>query len=352
MVDEDRISNLSSDLLISIISRLTLKEATSTCILSTRWRYLHTYVTSLIFQRYRYGVGTDSIYSKMVDHVLNSHRGTKIKEFSLLMSKGRNFERWFEFALSKKAESIHLRGYHRIDYKALFLRLPNTNNGFECLKDLYLYHSRMTEQDFELLLSNCIALESLKFEFPIDMKNVSIVGHNKLKHLDLSYSRVDSIVIRDAISLVSLTMYGLHSECSVQINNTPNLTGLYVGDDIFLKLLYKLLTGMPSCVRDQLQIMHLSIEISNMSQVIIYLSIYYIYLGVCIYIYINVCDFNLQRFENFSWVGLVNVKYLRLSIYEIFDCPWLNLSPNLVRSVEACSCLDKLVIQVRINLGI
>ncbi|KAL1540616.1 hypothetical protein AAHA92_24944 [Salvia divinorum] len=153
------------------------------------------------------------------------------------MSEGHNFERWFEFALSKKAEIIHLSGYHDIDYEGLFHRFPNTNNGFECLQDLYLSDSRMTDQDFQFLLSNCIALESLKFAFPLKLENASIVGHSKLKHLDFSYSRLDSNVIRDAISLVSLALYSLSDGCSVQLSNILKLT-----------------TGMPSCMRNQLQI--------------------------------------------------------------------------------------------------
>ncbi|KAL8057735.1 hypothetical protein ABFX02_04G203233 [Erythranthe guttata] len=49
MMGVDMISKLSDDILISIISRLTVAEAVCTSILSTRWRGLHKYITRLDF---------------------------------------------------------------------------------------------------------------------------------------------------------------------------------------------------------------------------------------------------------------------------------------------------------------
>lgn len=143
-------------------------------------------------------------------------------------------DEWFEFALSKKAEIIHLRGNPYIDYKALSLRL---RNGFECLKDLCLHHPVMTDQDLKLLLSNCIALQSLELKYAFKLENVSIVGHTKLKHLNLTYLIAQSIVIRDAISLVSFTLRILTNKQSVQLSNTPKLTQLYFEEFFPIKFL-------------------------------------------------------------------------------------------------------------------
>ncbi|XP_047958932.1 F-box protein At4g09920-like isoform X2 [Salvia hispanica] len=269
MGNEDRISNLPTDLLISIISRLTILEATTTSILSTRWRYLHHYVTRLNFPIYLPRVDADVWYfASAVTRVLRLHRGGRIKEFRMCMSGCFNYEivEWFEFALSKKAEIIHLRGIRYIDYEALFLRLRNKNNGFECLKDLCLLDPLMSDQDLELLLSNCIALESLELKNALMLENVSIVGHTKLKHLNLTYLKVHSIVIRDAISLVSLTLRILFNRHSVQLSNTPKLTQLYLEAFFPIKLLDELLTGMPACIRDQLQIMHITAKVTSICE--------------------------------------------------------------------------------------
>ncbi|WKA00559.1 hypothetical protein VitviT2T_018901 [Vitis vinifera] len=46
---EDRISKLPNEILVSILSRVTLREAALTCFLSKRWRYLWTYISVLNF---------------------------------------------------------------------------------------------------------------------------------------------------------------------------------------------------------------------------------------------------------------------------------------------------------------
>ncbi|XP_047958931.1 FBD-associated F-box protein At2g26860-like isoform X1 [Salvia hispanica] len=331
MGNEDRISNLPTDLLISIISRLTILEATTTSILSTRWRYLHHYVTRLNFPIYLPRVDADVWYfASAVTRVLRLHRGGRIKEFRMCMSGCFNYEivEWFEFALSKKAEIIHLRGIRYIDYEALFLRLRNKNNGFECLKDLCLLDPLMSDQDLELLLSNCIALESLELKNALMLENVSIVGHTKLKHLNLTYLKVHSIVIRDAISLVSLTLRILFNRHSVQLSNTPKLTQLYLEAFFPIKLLDELLTGMPACIRDQLQIMHITAKVTSICEM-----------------------YDMYDMYQKSWVDFVNVKHLELTFIAVkfslgpyFLCNFF----RLVRLVEACSSLDKLVIKLPI----
>ena len=82
---------------------------------------------------------------------------------------------------------------------------------------------------------------------------------------------------------------------------------------------------------------------------------------MCVYISnVNVCEFNSQWYQELLWVNLVNVKHLKLSLC-ILDCwemdrcscpDFLRVFLRLVRLVEACHSLDKLVIKVRINLSI
>ncbi|KAL1532618.1 hypothetical protein AAHA92_32605 [Salvia divinorum] len=179
----------------------------------------------------------------------------------------------------------------------------------------------MTDQDLQLLLSNCIALESLKLVFALNLENVSIVGHTKLKHLNLTYLKADSIVIRDAISLVSFALHGVRDECSLQLSNTPKLTELSFEELFPLNLLDALLTGMTSCMRDQLRTMHLSTR----------------------------ADCIPEMYRELPWVDLVNIKHLELSFYAMDMNPsspyLLRNFFQLVRLIEACRSLDKLVIK-------
>ncbi|KAL1541711.1 F-box/FBD/LRR-repeat protein-like protein [Salvia divinorum] len=239
-----------------------------------------------------------------------------------MVGKG-NFESWFKFALAKKAEIIHIAMYGFKDLDLDFLRLPSTNNGFQCLKDLSLHGLKLTDRDFELLVSNCLALESLTVESSYELKNVSIVGLSKLMRLNLSYFvEVESIVIRDAISLVSLTLYQLSSECTVQLSNTPKLTKLNFQERFGQVMLAEFLDGMPSCIRGQLQVMHLATSID---------------------FYMQKMDLNTP--DELLLVDLINIKHLELEINMRGTCPCWYMLSYFRHLVEACSFSDKLVIK-------
>ena len=255
-VHEDTISKLPIDMLMSIISRLTVQEATATCILSTCWRHLHCYITRLNFTKYRCGIDNKSTYVCMVEHILNSHKGDRIEEFRLDMLAGGKFVKWFEFALTKKAETIRIVIPHR---NPAFHGLTNTN-GLACLKDLYLSHIQMTDQDFEFLVSNCPVLECLTISICYKLENIAIVGLSKLKHLNLSFLwGLRSIAICETVSLVSLTSREWRIGCSVHLHNIPKLTKLDIGDNSQNMVTHiDFITGMSSCIRDQLQLLRLS----------------------------------------------------------------------------------------------
>ncbi|KAG6402398.1 hypothetical protein SASPL_134591 [Salvia splendens] len=256
------------------------------------------------------------------------------------MPGGGNFENWFEFALTKKAEIIHLTGVVILDYEGLFLRLPNKNNGFECLKNLYLSHSKMTDRDFELLISNCLVLECLAIVLSIKLKNVSIVGHSKLKHLNLSFLwGIRSIMIRDAINLLSLTCCEWRIGCSVQLSNIPKLSKLDVRDDIRNKVTHvQLLDGMPSCICDQLQLLRLSSKAVSMYEVMNHLF-FVLYTPVSVRHMLN-----LEVLKNSS-LQLVNIKHLELVLDMTNDSNWYYFPRYACRLVEACRSLQKLVIK-------
>ncbi|KAL1567302.1 hypothetical protein AAHA92_02794 [Salvia divinorum] len=257
----------------------------------------------------------------MVDYVLDSHRGSRINELAVDMSDhegdGGNFEKWFDFALTKKAEIIHLDRVHQHLHECPFLRFPYTN-GLECVKDLYLSSIIMTDQDFGLLVSKCLFLECFTIESPSELKSVSIVGLSKLKYVNLSRIRgVESIVICDAISLVSLKLYSLSSGCVVQLNNIPKLTKLDFQESFHHQLrLADLLAGIPSCICDQLQLMRLS----------------------------TTTHMNLFP-HRFLGVDLVNIQHLEL-VLDIRDSAYdSTLLSYVCCLVKSCGSLEKLVIK-------
>ncbi|KAL1540617.1 F-box/FBD/LRR-repeat protein-like protein [Salvia divinorum] len=323
MENGDRISELPSDILISIISRLPMREATATCILSTRWQHLHAYITHLNFPKFTYYSHIDYMnpyYAHTVNQVLNSYKGGRIKEFMLELHKcGKfNIEKWFEFALTRQAEIIHISLPGMVVHG-----LPNTN-GLKCLKDLSLIDIQMTDQYFNFLVSNCLVLECVTIKCSDKLENVSIVGPSQLKNLNLSFlSGVRSIVIRDAISLVSLTCCEWRSGCSVQLSNIPKLTKLDLRDCRHNLTQVEFLAQMPSCIRDQLQLLRLSSD--SFPSFPMY-------------------KYNLELLDDLSF-QFANMKHLELVLAMAIDPECYYVPRYACRLAETCDSLEKLVIR-------
>ncbi|RVW79329.1 F-box/LRR-repeat protein [Vitis vinifera] len=126
---EDLLSELPDEILISILSRLTLREAAATSVLSQRWRYLWTYTSRLNFdsvvnkivrRSHSFALSTAAgrrrrrrrrKYIKWVHKVLAKYRGGRnLDEFRVcfdLSKRSRSdIDKWFEFAMSKNVKNL------------------------------------------------------------------------------------------------------------------------------------------------------------------------------------------------------------------------------------------------------
>ncbi|KAL6571649.1 hypothetical protein OROHE_003292 [Orobanche hederae] len=260
--EEDRISDLSDDILTSIICHLTLKEATATAVLSSRWRHLSAYVSHLDFPPFlpklvinplngeeeeEILLGKFRHYIKSIDHVLDCHRGSRVKEFraEMLCMSGAHIDMLLRFALAKGAETIVLRMKRILNVDASYsLRLRNLIAADGCpprVRDLSLSCVDVDDSDVELLLSGAFPLlESLSLAAACsrDLRKVSIVGGPPaLKHVGICGALyLKSIEIDGAVNLVSLKLRRLGSPISVRINNAPKLVKLSTVDDIICSL--------------------------------------------------------------------------------------------------------------------
>ncbi|GAB2277841.1 Protein disulfide-isomerase 5-4 [Dionaea muscipula] len=106
---DDRLSSLSDDVLAHILSFLDTKSAVQTSILSSRWKYLHTFATSLNFG-FRIPL---SSYRNDVNRVVMQHK-TNIKKFTLSMPfylgdmDGSLVKSWIAVAVSRGVEELKL----------------------------------------------------------------------------------------------------------------------------------------------------------------------------------------------------------------------------------------------------
>ncbi|XP_059668577.1 F-box/LRR-repeat protein At3g26922-like [Cornus florida] len=268
----DQINRLPDEILIAILSLLTLKEAACTSILSRRWRYLWRYITgSLNFDSKTLRApaeDTSSVelerlrYVSWVNDVLKLHRGTCIDEMKISFDFQSHYPRdisdWIKFAMEKGVQRFELDVslgtwtcfYQSYDFPSMekFKILPSSNtlkyrtshghhvsrtvgsSGFRSLTALRLVSVNIKEEVLENFLSNCPFLEQLCVVGSICLVNLKIAGPSlKLKCLEIcNCQKLENLEV-SAINLVSFTYIG--PDTSVTFRNVPLLSELSIGGE-------------------------------------------------------------------------------------------------------------------------
>ena len=254
----DRISGLPEDILVTILSRLPMKEAARTTILSHRWRNLWPHTTGTLDfdgskilwalklyielgmmdtdpEPYRPG------YISWVNQILNSHKGATIDElkvhFALDLTSRLDIDGWINFALQKRAQKLELDleqpepNWEKIyPFPSQYLGNPTIDS----LRSLKLNFVDVTGEVLESFLSNCPFLEIVCVRSSPCLVGVKVSAASpKLKYLEISRCRNVEVLDISSINLTSLTYSG--PVARLCFKNAPNLTdvsfgGAYCGD--------------------------------------------------------------------------------------------------------------------------
>ncbi|KAL7111187.1 hypothetical protein ACP275_05G072500 [Erythranthe tilingii] len=252
--DDDRITHLPDDILVDILSLLSLKEAVCTSVLSSRWHNLWKQIYRLNFDPHsslQKGTqqGFESCkekrekYVKWVNCVLRKHKAAILKDFIIRLRLSKTFQkdvtRWIKFAIVRHVQRLEL-DLTTDDSSLINCSLPqelltrNTSSEidlkFKSLKVLSLKSVDVTEEDIKFFQSKCPMLEELVVDRSLKLLNVEACGGPSLvlKHLELTRCYNLKSVKVSAPNLTLLSIHSGHS-ClkSVKIS-APNLTSLTV----------------------------------------------------------------------------------------------------------------------------
>ncbi|KAL6226434.1 hypothetical protein ACLB2K_000396 [Fragaria x ananassa] len=214
----DRISLLPHEILVSIVSLLSLKEAAATSVLSKRWQNLWKYTMTLNFQDVDFSVGDNfhcyialvqelrdrknRKYVSWMDRVLEQHQGQYIERFRayfFLHSEFKNsIDKWIEFAMQKRVQVLELQ-----------LLIPE----YDYARDNYAFPHNllgMTDEVLDYFLSNCPVLERLTVTdarglvclrvvgASISLKYLTVNGCPNLKSIEICNANIVSFVYRGA----------------------------------------------------------------------------------------------------------------------------------------------------------
>ncbi|KAL7133677.1 hypothetical protein ABFS83_12G157700 [Erythranthe nasuta] len=269
--DDDRISELPDDILVVILSLLSVKEAARTSILCSRWINLWKHTPSLDFDaeeamcklaRERKLEKEEGLkYIEWVNSVLQSHKAVTLKEFRICFDLSEPSQiavtTWLEYALARRVQRLEFdlsaansSRYFRADLNYVFPQEllmesngvgstsqppsdtcffnhhPRTRFDFKHLKALSLKFVTVTREAIEFFLNNCPLLEKLVVHKITKITNLEICGSSLvLKHLELWYCfDLDSVKV-SAPNLTSLTV-NLFNELILE--NVPMLNELTV----------------------------------------------------------------------------------------------------------------------------
>ncbi|XP_027167858.1 F-box/LRR-repeat protein At3g03360-like [Coffea eugenioides] len=294
LTGEDQISQLPDDILASILSWLTLKEAILTSLLSTRWRYLWTHITRLDFHlprkeetngkrdRGHLSQNEKLRHVNRVNRVLDLHRSHFLEKFRIALPLDREgyhceLDKWIKFVLSRKVRALEIdltepsrrrrrrrRRNHRIQQYTLPLNWTSNSSSFSAsffnaLKSLSLKFVGVDDQMAKSFLSSCPMLEHLSIQGSSQLKNLQITGPSlKLKKLEIRDIVKISIQLCNVEHLESFTSRDTRCEEWV-LENVPSLVHIDVDPLIMCSGIPDFITRMSERLLNQLVELNLKI---------------------------------------------------------------------------------------------
>ncbi|GAY65372.1 hypothetical protein CUMW_240580, partial [Citrus unshiu] len=198
----DCISQLPYEILVDVLSCLSMKEAARTTILSSRWRYLWNSFTgclnfekplTMAYLEAKAHLGLEAeplarerfMFMSWVNQVLGSHHGQLMEGLRICFDVDYNnndIDKWVQFAVEKKVQKLEL------DFSGV---------RYDC------YERSSGQYTFPSHLFRCSSFRSLT---SLRLANVGVSGE-VLEHL-LSYCTVEALSVKESLCLTSLKLFG------------------------------------------------------------------------------------------------------------------------------------------------
>ncbi|ESR56015.1 hypothetical protein CICLE_v10023462mg [Citrus x clementina] len=228
---DDSISELPDEILINVLSRLTMKEAVLASVLSITWRYLWKFFSgcldfddplTMADLKYDLGMGTEALdvernkFTSWVNFVLRSLQCRTIEGLRICFDVvcDDDIANWINFATERRVQKLEL-DFTKVQFGSRIRQYNFTSHldsysNFRSLTSLRLTCLDITGEAVENLLSNCPLLEVL-------ISGASL----KLRRLELKYLSGFVDLEIDAANLISFEFFAY--ETTVSFVNVPNL---------------------------------------------------------------------------------------------------------------------------------
>ena len=218
----DKISHLPNEVMVKILSCLTLTEAVRTSVLSSKWKYKSAMLPDLVFDEKRQ---TNALYVKIVDHVLLVHIGPipmfKLSNRDVLLAPC-DIDRWIIHLSRNSIKKVVLDIFRGHDYNipsCLFscqdivhlelfgcklLNFPSTFKGFKSLKNLDFESVTVAQDLFDKLIGCSPLLERLTLRDCDGFSNLLVNAPN-LQYIGAS-DAFENVNIENALQLADFSI--------------------------------------------------------------------------------------------------------------------------------------------------
>ncbi|XP_010918826.1 putative F-box/FBD/LRR-repeat protein At4g13965 [Elaeis guineensis] len=242
--EEDRISQLPDEILLLILSRLGIQDAAATTILSKRWRHLFYFLPCLQFSGfydYKSSLNNPGREYATIAHVLCSRR-CPLKRCKLYADSYENLDRDMhrimhllcehgleDLSISSCGKNPYTISSHMFSCRTLTtlylyhctLSVPPEFTGLRSLRTLELNDVAMMDEEFEMMVSTCWALENLIIYNAFQIKNL-VIRSSSLSRLDVITHRPLGVVVQEAPCLDSVAVSYSYHEADVYWNDVAN----------------------------------------------------------------------------------------------------------------------------------
>ncbi|WVZ84041.1 hypothetical protein U9M48_031119 [Paspalum notatum var. saurae] len=258
----DRLSGLPAALLINIVSRLPIKDAARTAVLSRRWRPVWRSAPLVLCDSHLLRPGQDKIpgyvdradsdaVAAAVSRILAAHHGPLRSAFLACTYMDRDrprVARWLqhlaikgvsELFLINRPWPLHLDKHLPSTFFSMatltrlylaFWRFPDTDGlprgaAFPSLRELGLCSVSIETRDLDFILARSPVLQNLCLEGHLFTKlRLRLVSHS-LRCVQIHFSNIESIAVVDAPLLERLILKDmpLAGSCRINVGNAPLL---------------------------------------------------------------------------------------------------------------------------------
>ncbi|KAJ4851237.1 hypothetical protein Tsubulata_046662 [Turnera subulata] len=195
----------ADDILACILSRLTMKEAARTSVLSTRWMSLWTSYSGrldfdglsrlsklALIQLPSSALPTERDgFVMWVNQELRSYRAPFVDElrvcFNLTIEARSAIDTWVDFAIEKRVKNLDLNLAGNPQCRAVFYPFPSKLLAYSSLRELHLTWVDVSGENLEAVLSSNPSLEVLSVTKSFSLTRLKVSGSSlKLKFLQIS----------------------------------------------------------------------------------------------------------------------------------------------------------------------